>query len=248
MAVVISGGTKGIGLAIAKRLAGPGVGLVLGYRDDEAAAREARAALSDVGARVEVVRADVGDVAGARTLVEAGAALGGGPLHIVHSAAAIYPTALLSADLDAFKRAIEVNGLSLLYLVHAAAAHLSEGSSVVFISSAGARTATLRNYAALGAGKALAESLIRYLVQELAPRGVRINAVAPGLVATTSVARMTGSEDAAARSYERAARASPSGRITEDDDYTGVVQFLLSADAAFVQGQVIHANGGSYIA
>ena len=95
--------------------------------------------------------------------------------------------------------------------------------------------------------QALAESLVRYLVAELAPRGVRINAVAPGLVHTTSVAGMVGGEDAAQRVIERAARSNPSGRLAEDDDYTAVVEFLLSPGSAFVQGQVIHANGGAYV-
>lgn len=106
----------------------------------------------------------------------------------------------------------------------------------------------LANYAALGAGKALAESLIRYLAPELAPRGVTINAVAPGLVATTSVARMTGSEEAAAKALERGARANPSGRLAEGADFAAVVDFLLSPAARFVQAQVIHANGGAWIA
>jgi NAD(P)-dependent dehydrogenase (short-subunit alcohol dehydrogenase family) len=76
---------------------------------------------------------------------------------------------------------------------------------------------------------------------------VRINAVAPGLVATTSVARMAGGQEAADRVLERGARANPSGRLTEDDDYTAVVEFLLSPAAQFVQGQVIHVNGGAYV-
>ena len=158
----------------------------------------------------------------------------------------IYPTSLLEADLNRFTQAIHVNGLALLYLVRAALPRLSRGSSVVLISSAGARTPQA-NYAALGVGKALAESLVRYLVAELAPRGVRINAVAPGLVDTTSVATMLGSQEAAARLFERAARANPSGRMTQDRDYAAVVEFLLSPAAEFVQGQVVHVNGGAYV-
>ena len=246
MTVLISGGTKGIGLAIAEHLAGRGEPLVLGYHSDEAAASDAVEWLSALGAKAVAVRADVGEIADVARLVEVCTALGGGPLHIVHSAASIYPTPLLQADLGAFTRAIQTNGLSLLYLVQTALPLLDRGSSIVFITSAGART-VLANYAALGAGKALAESLIRYLVPELAPRGVRINAVAPGLVATTSVAKMAGGEEAAARVLERGARANPSGRLTEGADYAAVVEFLLSPAAAFVQGQVIHANGGAYI-
>ena len=88
---------------------------------------------------------------------------------------------------------------------------------------------------------------MRYLVPELAPRGIRINAVAPGIVATASVAGMVGGEEAAAKVLERAARTNPSGRLGGDDDYAGVVEFLLSPAAQFVQGQVIHANGGAYV-
>jgi len=247
MTILITGGTKGIGLGIARQLAPRGEPLVLGWHGDAEAAEAAVAELTGKGAPVSAVRADVGDIAEAAELVRiAGTGGGGGPLHIVHSAAAIYPTALLEADLPAFTRAIETNGLSLLYLVQPALPWLVRGSSVVFITSAGART-TLANYAALGCGKALAESLVRYLVPELAPRGVRINAVAPGLVATTSVARMTGSEEAAERALERGARANPSGRLTEEADYGAVVAFLLSDAAQFVQGQVVHVNGGAYV-
>jgi NAD(P)-dependent dehydrogenase (short-subunit alcohol dehydrogenase family) len=88
---------------------------------------------------------------------------------------------------------------------------------------------------------------VRYLVAELAPRGIRINAIAPGLVDTTSVAGMVGSADGAAKLLERAARANPSGRLTEGRDYAGVVEFLQSPAAEFVQGQVIHVNGGAYV-
>ncbi|WP_293905793.1 SDR family oxidoreductase [Phenylobacterium sp.] len=246
MTILITGGTKGIGLAIAEHLAGRGEPLVLGWHADAEAAEAAVARLAGMGAEVGAVRADVGDIGEAGRLVRTAGEAAAGPLHIVHSAAMIYPTALLAADLATFTQAIQTNGLSLLYLVQQALPWLDRGSSIVFITSAGART-SLANYAALGAGKALAESLVRYLVPELAPRGVRINAVAPGLVATTSVARMAGGEEAAARVLERGARANPSGRLTEGADYAAVVDFLLSPAAGFVQGQVIHANGGAWV-
>jgi NAD(P)-dependent dehydrogenase (short-subunit alcohol dehydrogenase family) len=130
--------------------------------------------------------------------------------------------------------------------VSLARAHFGEGASIIFISSGGARTAS-PNYAAMGVAKALGESLIRYLVPELAPLGVRINAVAPGLVRTSSVAGMVGGDAAAERLFERAAKANPSGRITRDQDFTEVVAFKSSPAAAFVQGQVIQVNGGAFI-
>jgi NAD(P)-dependent dehydrogenase (short-subunit alcohol dehydrogenase family) len=237
--VLVTGGTKGIGLAIARRLAPTYPKLVLAYRSDEAAADAARAELSALGAEVTTLRADVGHIEGVAELMA-----GIGPLtHIVHSAATIYPTSLLGADLAKFRQAVETNGLSLLYLVHAAQERLGRGSSVVFITSMGSRIPQA-NYGALGVGKALAEAIVRYLVAELAPKGIRINGVAPGLVHTTSVASMVGSEEAAQAVVDRAARTNPSGRMSRDSDYASLVEYLLSPEAEFIQGQVIAATGG----
>ncbi len=244
MTIIVTGGTKGIGLAIAERLARPGETLVLAYLSDHAAAEAAKARLAPTGATVFTVKADVGHLEGATELMAA--VPQEGPVHLVHSAAMIYPTSLLEADPERFTQAVQVNGMSLFYLVRAAMPRLGRGSSVVFISSAGARVAQA-NYGAIGVGKALAESLARYLVPELAPLGIRINTVAPGLVATTSVASMVGGEEAAARVFDRAARTNPSGRMSRDSDYAAMVEYLLSPAAEFIQGQVIHVNGGTYV-
>ncbi|WP_340646946.1 SDR family oxidoreductase [Phenylobacterium sp.] len=244
MTVLITGGTKGIGLAIARRLAPVHGRVVLAYHSDEAAAQAARAEIAALGAAVETVRCEVGSPEGAAALMAQIEGLGHGLTHIVHSAAMIYPTTLLGADLAKFRQAVETNGLSLLYLVHAAQALLGRGSSVVFITSMGSRIPS-PNYGALGVGKALAEAIVRYLVAELAPRGVRINGVAPGLVHTTSVAAMLGSEGAAQAAVDRAARTNPSGRESRDSDYAALVEFLLGPEAEFIQGQVIAATGGT---
>ena len=246
MTILVTGGTKGIGLAIAERLARPGETLVLAYLGDAAAAAEAKSRIQAKGARAVALRADVGTIDGCARLMSEIGGLGHGLKHIVHSAAMVYPTNMLDADLEKFTHAMQVNGLSLLYLVQKAMPLIGRGSSIVFISSAGARTAR-PNYAALGNGKALAESIIRYLVPELAPLGIRINAVAPGLVHTTSVAKMSGSEETALKRVAQYAQANPSGRASRDSDYASLVEYLLQPEAEFVQGQVIHANGGVYV-
>jgi len=244
VSVLVTGGTKGIGLAIAKRVAGRQGRVVLAYHNDDAAAEAAIADISVAGGDAVAIKADVGTLEGSAALIAEIERQGLGLTHIVHSAAMIYPTTLLGSDLVKFRQAVETNGLSLLYLVHAAQHLLDRGSSVVFITSMGARIPS-PNYGALGVGKALAEAIIRYLVAELAPRGVRINGVAPGLVHTTSVASMVGSEEAALAVVERAAKSNPSGRASRDSDYASLVEYLLSPEAEFIQGQVIAATGGT---
>jgi len=161
MTVLVTGGTKGIGLAIAAYLARPGDPVVLNYHSDEAAAAAGRERIAATGAQALTVRADVGTIEGCTQLLAETAKVHSGVLHIVHSAALIYPTSLLGADLAQFTRAVQTNGLSLLYLVQKALPLLSRGSSIVFISSAGARAAISPTYSALGTGKALAEAIIR---------------------------------------------------------------------------------------
>ena len=246
MTIVVTGGTKGIGLAIALRLAKPGEAMVLAYHRDDEAAASAKARVEATGALATTVRADVGTIDGAADLMARAAELGGPLTCLVHGAAMIYPTALLEADLATFTRAVQTNGLSLLYLVQKGLPLMARGASIVFISSAGARSTGWR-YGALGVGKALAEAIMRYLVPELAPLGIRINAVAPGLVETSSVAAMVGGEEAAQRLFESAAKANPSGRLSRDADYASLVEYLAGPEAEFIQGQVIHANGGAFV-
>lgn len=151
MTILITGGTKGIGLAIAERLARPGETLALAYHSDTTAAAAAKERIEAKGAVAHAFRTDVGDIAAAAELMSEVAKLGPGPLHIVHSAATIYPTSLLRADLGRFTAAIRANGLSLLYLVQPALPLLQRGSSIVFISSAGPgrpRLATRRSASA----------------------------------------------------------------------------------------------------
>ena len=150
-----TGGTRGIGLTIANRLAKPGVRLVLGYHANDVAVATASEELASKGA-------EIGSIEGCRSLVEAASEGGKQIVHVVHNAATIYPTALLDADLLKITSAIQTNGLSLLYLVAAAAPILLRGSSVVFVTSAGAGHYQPA-YGALGCGKALAESFGDYI-------------------------------------------------------------------------------------
>ena len=133
------------------------------------------------------------------------------------------------------------NGLALHALVQAALPLFRPGSTVFFLSSRGGRV-VIPNYAAIGIGKALAESLVRYLAVELAPRGVRINCIAPSVVETAAVRAVFG--DKTEGIMRHAAEDNPSGRAVQPEDYTNLIRYLASPAAAFIQGQVIYVNGG----
>ena len=244
MAVLITGGSKGVGLAIAKRFAGPGRAILINYLRDEDSANAAVEALRALGARPHAIRCDVGVVEGARELMEKAAEIVDGLDVIVHCAVRVLVGPLLQADPVALTEAITLNGISLVYLVQAAGALLKPGASIVFLSSRGSRQ-FVPGYGAIGAGKALAEGFVRYLAPELAARGVRINCVAPGTLDTQAVRDLFGPGTDAFLAQEAAGN--PSGRNITHDDYTGLVEFLASPEAQMIQGQVIFVNGGQYV-
>ncbi len=241
MAVLITGGTKGIGLAVARRMAAQGEPLFLAYRADEAAAARA---VAELGPQAHAIQADVGTPAGAQALIAQVARRTDRLDLIVHGAVTVLVGALLDMDGDALAKALTVNGASLVFLLQAARPLLKRGSSVVFLSSRGSRQ-VVPGYGAIGAGKALAESLMRYLVPELAPLGVRINAVAPGTLDTEAVRNLFGANTDALLASEAAGN--PSGRNIDHDDYVGLVEFLAGPQAQMIQGQVIFVNGGQYV-
>ena len=245
MAILVTGGTKGIGLAIASRFAKPGVEVFLNFRADTGAAQSAKARIEASGAVCHLIQGDVGTPAGAQAVVAAVAARTDRLDQLVHCAVKVIPEPLLTIDPTALTQAINLNGAAIVYLVQAARPLFRPGSTVFFLSSRGGRT-PLPNYAAVGAGKALAESLVRYLALELAPLGVRANCVAPSAVDTEALRQVYG--DQTDEMMRRSAAANPSGRNVIDDDYCSLVEYLAGPSASMIQGQVVFVTGGSYLA
>ena len=241
MSIFVSGGTKGIGLAIALRFAQPGTPVFLNYHSDDAAAQRAKAQVEAKGARCELIKCDIGTPQGAQAALDAVAQHTNRLDQLVHCAVRVIAQPMLEIDLQQFDRALSTNGTALLYLVRAALPLLQRGSTVFFLSSRGGR-AVVKNYAAVGAGKALAECLMRYLAVELAPRGVRINTVAPGMVDTDALRAVFG--DDTDQLLANNAAQNPSGRGVRDEDYCSLIEYLASPAAEMIQGQVIFVNGG----
>ena len=241
MAILVTGGTKGIGRAIALRFATAGTDVFLNYHADEAAAEAAAAAVAAEGARPHLIRGDVGTPEGARAVLAAVAARSERLDQLVHCAVRVLAVPTLDLDPHDFAAALGVNGIALLYLVQAAKPLFRRGSTVFFLSSRGGRM-VVKNYAAVGVGKALGEALIRYLATELAPLGVRANCVAPGMVDTAALRSVFGAETD--QLLQSSAAHNPSGRGIRDEDYTNLIAFLASPQAEMIQGQVIFVNGG----
>ena len=242
MSILITGGTKGVGLAIAKAFARDAGDVFLNYHGDDNAALRAAKAVSDAGSRAHLIKADAGTPDGCARIVAEVKETIDRLDQVVHCAVDAYASATLAADPARFARAVTTNGTSLLFLVQATLPLLTRGSTVFFLSSRGGRI-VVPDYAAIGVAKALAESLIRYLAVELAPKGVRINAIAPAIVETDTVRTLFG--DKASSLVREAASHNPSGRGVIDADYTNLMRWLASPEAEFIQGQVIFVNGGA---
>jgi enoyl-[acyl-carrier protein] reductase III len=214
---------------------------VVNYHAHDDAATETAAAAEERGAIVQVVKGDVGTPDGVGTVAEAVAGTGRRLDLFVHCAALAVTGGALEVDPVDLSRAVAVNGTGLVALTQALLPSLGIGSSIVYVSSRGART-FVPSYVALGPTKALGEALARYLAVELAPRGVRVNTVAAGALDTPAFRTMFG--DATDARLEAAAKANPSGRGVNFEDVVAAIDFFASPGAAMVQGQVLMVDGG----
>ncbi|WP_165978889.1 SDR family oxidoreductase [Antarcticimicrobium luteum] len=243
MAIVITGGSKGIGRDVALAFAEPGKTIVINFNSDGASAEATAREVRDRGARTLVVQADAGTVEGCQKIADAVRNDGARVEMAVHCAVDAYAVPVLQSDPARMARAVETNSLSILYLVQTLDELLDRGSTIFFFTSRGGRI-VVKNYAAIGVGKAATEALIRYMATELAPRGIRINSIAPSIVGTEAVRHIFG-EDETRSLMDHARDSNPSGRAVEPRDYTEIIRFLASPAAEFITGQVVFVNGGA---
>ena len=237
---VVTGASKGIGAGIAKALAKEGAAVVVNYASSKAGAEAVVEEITAAGGRAVAVQGDVSKAEQAQALVEA-AVERFGRLDVLVNNSGVYEFAPIGEVTEAqYRRLFDVNVLGVLLATQAAAKHLGEGGSVVNISSVvvSAHPPTTVVYTAT---KGAVNAITGVLAHELAPRGIRVNTVSPGLVVTegTHAAGVIGSEMEAGFVAQ-----TPLGRIGQPDDIADVVAFLASDAARWVTGEEIKASGG----
>jgi enoyl-[acyl-carrier protein] reductase III len=241
---VVTGSGRGIGRAIALRLARDGADLVVNFFRNRASADATADAVRALGRRATVVRADVGEPEGIETLITETRNAFGGLDILICNAASGYNRPVLEQKVKGWNWTMNINARSALFLTQAAVPLMAQrgGGFVVTLSSPGA-TRVLPNYVVVGASKAALEAVTRYLAVELAPHNITVNAVSPGVVDTEALRHFGHLADSAA--LDEAARATPAGRLATPEDVAELVAFLCTPAARMICGQTIVIDGGA---
>ncbi|WP_159942740.1 MULTISPECIES: SDR family oxidoreductase [unclassified Nocardiopsis] len=237
---VVTGGSRGIGAATCLRLAADGHDLALSYVHDGRAAERTARAVREAGARCVTVRADVSDAGEVDLLFDTVRAELGPVTGLVNNAGVTGPLGRLAdTPAEVLRRVVDVNLLGCLLCCRRAARDMTAGGAVVNISSGAATLGSPGEYVHYAAAKAAVDTLTLGLAKELGPQGVRVNAVAPGLVDTGIHAAMGDPGRPA-----RMAPAIPLGRPGEATEIAAAVAWLLSAEASYTTGAVLRVAGG----
>jgi NAD(P)-dependent dehydrogenase (short-subunit alcohol dehydrogenase family) len=241
---LVTGGTRGIGAATALALARAGHDLVLGYRHDVDAAEACRRGVEAAGARCLLVQADVTDPDGVDVLFEAAARAGQLTGVVNNAGATLHSGRLAETPTDVIRRSVDLNLTAALLVARAAVRTMGSsyggaGGVLVNLGSVAARLGSPGEYVHYAAAKAGVETLTRGLALEVAGDGVRVVAVAPGLVRT----RIHADAGDPTR-LERLAAGVPLGRAGEPEEVADAVVWLMSDQAGYVTGSTLEVTGG----
>jgi enoyl-[acyl-carrier protein] reductase III len=240
---LVTGSGRGIGRAIALRLAQAGADVVINYHRNVAPAEEIASQIRDLGRKALVVRANLSKTEDIDMLFDAVAAEFDGLDIFINNAASGFNRPAMQQKVTGWDWTMNVNARAFLFAAQRAVPLMEKrgGGHMVAISSPGSGR-VMPDYIAVGASKAALESLTRYLAVELAPQNIIVNAVAPGLVLTDALKHFAVMGDTGV--IERAVANTPAGRVVTPEDVAGVVAFLCSPAAFMIRGQVIVIDGG----
>ena len=236
-AAIVTGASRGIGRAIARRLAADGFAVAVNYASNQAMADEVVAEIVAAGAAIAVQ----GDVASAEDMDKLFEATRGafGRIDVVVNSAGTMPyLKIADGDLEGFDRVIRTNLRGAFIVLGLAARHVERGGRIIALSTSVIARA-LPSYGPYIASKSGVEGLVHVLANELRGQDIRVNAVAPGPVATELFFNGKSAEQ-----IDQIARLAPLERLGEPDEIAAAVSFLAGPDGAWVNSQVLRVNGG----
>jgi len=235
---IVTGGSRGIGRAVAVRLAGDGIAVAVTYATSSQAAQELVGTVQDGGGRAVAIRADVSDAAQVQALFEQTESKFGGVDIVVAAAGIMRPALLVQATDTDFTEHVQVNIRGTFNVLRGAARRVRDGGRIITFSST---TVALNapGYGIYNATKGAVEGFTRVLAKELGPRSVTVNAIAPGPVETELFLAGKSVAD-----VQRMADLAPQHRIGQPVDIADAVALLVSADAGWINGQIVRVNGG----
>jgi 3-oxoacyl-[acyl-carrier protein] reductase len=235
---IVTGASRGIGAAIAERLARDGFTVIVNYSGNAVPAEALARKIEAAGGRALTARADVSDAAAVRGMFDAAEAAFGGIDVLINNAGIMKLSRIADADDASFDQQIAVNLKGTFNTLREAAKRMRDGGRIVNLSTSVVGT-KLETYGIYTATKAAVEALTPILAKELRGRSISVNALAPGPTSTDLF--MTGKSP---ELVERFSKMPPLERLATPEDIAGVVAFLAGPDGGWVNGQVLRANGG----
>jgi 3-oxoacyl-[acyl-carrier protein] reductase len=235
---IVTGASRGIGAAIARRLAGDGIAVVVNYAERSQAADSVVSTIEAAGGRAIAVRADIASSGGIRALFDETEAVFGGVDILVNNAGVMTLSPLADVDDAAFEAQMTINLGGAFRGMREAARRLRDGGRIVNFSSSVVGLYQ-PGYGVYAATKAAVEAMTHILAKELGTRHITVNAVAPGPVETELFTR--GKSDEQIRAI---AGMNPLRRLGQPGDIAAVVAWLAGPDGGWINGQILRANGG----
>jgi 3-oxoacyl-[acyl-carrier protein] reductase len=237
---IVTGSSRGIGAAVAKRLATDGMAVIVNYAGRQADADKVVGEIQAAGGRAVAIRADVAVPAEVAAMFDQAITLFGGVDVLVNNAGIMQPglTMLADTDDDLFDRLVAINLKGTFNTMRVAAKKLRQGGRIINFSSS-VKMLALPGYSVYAATKAAVETMTNIFAKELRGRNITVNAVAPGPTATDLFLK-----DKTPEQIAHLAKMPPMERLAQPEDISGVVSFLAGPDGSWVDGQTLRVNGG----
>ncbi|MFG0266334.1 MAG: SDR family oxidoreductase [Rhodopirellula sp. JB055] len=235
---IVTGASRGIGVAIAKRLANDGFNVIVNYAGSKEAAEEVVSEIEEAGGHAIAVQADVSSSAAVKTMFERAESEYGGVDVLVNNAGIMKLAPIAECDDSVFDDQVAVNFRGTFNTLREAGKRLRDGGRIVNFSTTvvGMKFETYGVYAGI---KAAVETMTGIMAKEMRGRNITVNAVAPGPTGTELF--LDGKSD---ELIEKLAKTAPLERLAAPEDIAGVVSFLVGPDGGWVNGQTVRANGG----